>query len=63
MTKKALFDKMDSSMIPCEQIMIDQLKSKPGGQIVEFEGDGVQVALLELPTEQQVIVYFKAEEK
>lgn len=63
MTKKALFDKMDSSMIPCEQIMIDQLKSKPGGQIVEFTGDGVSLALLELPSEQQVLVYFHAEPK
>ena len=51
MTRKALFDKTDSSMIPIEKILIDQLKSKPGGQLVEFKGDGVSAVLLEMPTE------------
>lgn len=52
---KALSVKQDTELLDPEKILLDQLKSKPGGQIVEVKGTvadkTVSLALLELPTE------------
>lgn len=48
-------------MIPTENVLIDQLKTKPGGQIVEITGvladKAYSIALLELQSEQWVLVF------
>lgn len=54
-TFKALSNKDESTMLAPDQILVDQLKSKPGGQLVECvpldpEG-GMKIVLCELPTE------------
>jgi hypothetical protein len=42
-------------MVDPEKVLVDQLKSKPGGQIVEVKGTvaekTVSLALVELPSE------------
>jgi hypothetical protein len=61
-TFKALSAKDESTMLGADQILVDQLKSKPGGQLVECvptgEEGGTKVVLCELPAENWVIVYF-----
>jgi hypothetical protein len=48
---RALFDKNDSQTLPVEAILVDQLKSKPGGQLVEVKCSIASIVLCELPTE------------
>jgi hypothetical protein len=59
---KALSVKHDSELIESEKILVDQLKSKPGGQIVEVRGTAgdkkVSMSLLELPSENWVVLFF-----
>lgn len=53
--------KEDSSVIKQESILVDQLRVKKGGQIVEFETafaeKTLHVALCQLPTDQWVLVH------
>ena len=59
---KALSVKDDGTLITADHILVDQLKSKPGGQLVEClplsEDGGPKLVLCELPSEQWVIVYY-----
>ena len=59
---KALSNKEDSTMLTPEQVLVDQLKSKPGGQLVECVPVGEEVTskmvLCELPSESWVIVFY-----
>ena len=59
---KALGQKDESTLIPPEGVLVDQLKSKPGGQLVEVTGSAgdksVSLVLCELPSEQWVLVFF-----
>lgn len=52
---KALSQKDDASMIPHEAVLVEQLKSKPGGQLVEVTGTvadkSISMLLCELPSE------------
>ena len=48
-------------MVPVENVLFEQLKAKPGGQLVEITGTAsektINMALCELPSDQWVIVY------
>ena len=59
---KALSVKQDAEIIDHEKILVDQLKSKPGGQIVEVKGTVAEkqicMALVELPSENWVLICF-----
>lgn len=59
---RALSQKDDGTLLTPEQVLVDQLKSKPGGQLVEClptseDGSGPKFVLCELPSEQWVIVF------
>ena len=47
----ALSLKDDSTCLTAEQILVDQLRSKPGGQLVECSTSIVKLVLCELQTE------------
>lgn len=53
--------KEDSTVLKQDSILIEQLRSKKGGQIVELEASVADknwlMALCELPTEQWVLLY------
>lgn len=57
---KVLTQKEDSTILPVESILVEQLRSKPGGQLLEVEatvGDkNMQLVLIETPSEQWQIV-------
>ena len=59
---RALSVKHDAEFVDPEKILVDQLKSKPGGQIVEMKGTvadkTISLGLLELPSEQWVLISF-----
>ena len=52
---KALSQKDDASMIAHEVVLVEQLKSKPGGQLVEVTGTHadktINIMLCEMPSE------------
>ena len=48
---KALSQKDDATILTPEQVLIDQLRAKPGGQLVECSSSTVKMVLCELQTE------------
>ena len=64
---RALRNKADAKYISADSILAEQLRDKPGGQIVEIEGnythpkEGVKnlaVTLCQLPNENWALVHF-----
>ena len=59
---KALASKEESTFVASENILVEQLREKPGGQLVEAThtvGDKVYSALIcELPSEVWVLVAY-----
>ena len=58
---RALSAKDDGTLISAEQVLIEQLKNKPGGQLVECTpvsaDGGTKIVLCELPSENWAIVH------
>ena len=57
-TIHALSQKDDASCLTAEQILVDQLRARPGGQLVECCSATVKLVLCELQSEQWVLVHF-----
>mmetsp|Transcript_32417 Transcript_32417/g.23950 ORF Transcript_32417/g.23950 Transcript_32417/m.23950 type:complete len:141 (-) Transcript_32417:37-459(-) len=60
---RALPSKEESTLLPKENILIEQLREKPGGQLVEVQhqvNDKVNfvAVLCDLPSENWVLVYY-----
>jgi len=55
---KALSQKDDATILAHEQVLIDQLRSKPGGQLVECTCGAAKMVLCELQSEAWVMVAF-----
>ena len=59
---KALMSKDEATLIPTTNVLVDQLREKPGGQLVEVQhqvGDKMySLVLCELPSEAWVMTYY-----
>lgn len=57
---KVLTQKEESSVLDPNTILVEQMRSKPGGQLIEIEATvaekPMQLVLIELPTEQWLVV-------
>jgi hypothetical protein len=54
----ALCAKDDGHLLQPEQILVDQLRNKPGGQLVEYTSSLAKMVLCQLPNEAWVCVMF-----